>query len=131
MLEIDRAAPGEEAARKIDQPASLIAGAGQTAASGISNVLSNFTGNRASALLGSGEDKVRARLGGLDAITGANTEAGQAKAGGLIGAANAEMQGNNALLGILGDVGKFFLGGGLGNVLGGIGQGAAVSGVFG
>jgi hypothetical protein len=70
---------------------------GYDAAGGITGLLSD----RASAILGQGANRANVRSGGLSAITGANTQVGQAQAGGLIGSANARAAGANNIAGLL------------------------------
>lgn len=84
---------------------------GQQAAGGISNVLSQFAGNRAQAMLGTGEAKTGVRATGLQAITDAINSAAAARAGREINVANAKAGGVQNILGILGGIGKMAFGG--------------------
>jgi len=103
---------------------SALMGQGYNAAGGISGLLSD----RASAILGQGANRANVRSGGLSAITGANTQVGQAQAGGLIGSANARAQGANNIAGLLTGgistmLGRLPLGGGGGGAAGYVGGG--------
>lgn len=62
---------------------------GQNAATDQSNIALSTGQSKAGALLGTGQNKANTRLGALSAITGANTAQGDARAGGITGAANA------------------------------------------
>lgn len=78
--------------------------------SGIASTGANMAGNRSSALLGTGQAKAGARSSGLNAITGANSEAGAATAGGIINAANAQTAGRQMLFDLAGTALGAFLG---------------------
>ena len=89
---------------------SGVAQQGQSAAGGISNVLSQFSGNRASAMLGTGQAKTGVRATSMQAIIDALNQAAAAKAGGVINAANAKSAGVGNILGMIGGIGKTALG---------------------
>lgn len=100
---------------------SGIANSGQNAAGSIANILSQFAGQRSSALLGTGQARAGVRSGGLQAILDALYQGGAAQAGGVINAANAKSAGMGNLLSILGKIGGTIFGGGFG---GGLSPGA-------
>lgn len=79
--------------------------------SGIADTGANMAGSRSNALLGTGQAKAGARSSGLNAITGANSEAGAATAGGVINAANAQTAGRKMLFDLAGTALGAFLGG--------------------
>lgn len=89
----------------LDRLKDLVSG-GQSAAAGQANI----GGQRATSILGTGADRANVRLGGLNAVSNAVTEQGQAQAGGVIGAANAKAQGMNNLLSLIGGGVKLGLG---------------------
>lgn len=99
---------GTKLNQTMDRISRLVTG-GQQAATGQADIF----GRQASARLGTGADKSNLRLGILDTISNAISGAAAARAGGTVGAANARAQGTGNVLSLLGNVGKFFLGGGL------------------
>ncbi len=103
----------EEYGNYISGLSGLVSG-GQNAAGGLSNLTAGLGSDRASAILGTGANKANVRTGGLSAITGSNTEVGQAQAGGVLGAANARAAGANNLLSLLTTGARMALGGGFG-----------------
>lgn len=92
----------------LDRISQLVSG-GQNA---VTNQASIY-GNEAGAVQGQGQDKANVRLGVLDAISNAISGQAAAQAGGVMGAANAKAAGTQNALSAIGNVGKFFLGGGL------------------
>lgn len=92
---------GSEEFNKYLTSLSGLAASGQNAAGGLSNLTAGLGSDRASAILGTGANKANVRTGGLSAITGSNTEVGQAQAGGILGAADAKAQGANNILNLL------------------------------
>lgn len=105
----------------LDRLTGLVSG-GQSAAGGLASI----SGARADARLGTGQNRVAARQGGLASITEAMNAGTAANAGGIINAANAKSAGLGNLMKLLGGAGKFLLGGGL--KLPGMGMGGGFSG---
>lgn len=70
-----------------------LAGSGQSAAGTLTNLTAANSNNVANTLLGTAGNMASFRLGGLNAITGANQNIGDAAASGIIGPANAWNQG--------------------------------------
>lgn len=66
-----------------------VATRGQNAATNLSDIAGNAAQSKAGAMLGTGQNKANTRLGGLNAVTGANTAMGDARASGAVGTANA------------------------------------------
>lgn len=86
-----------------------VASGGQDAATNQANIFTQQAGAR----LGTGENRANVRLGSLQTISDAIAGAAAARAGGITGAANARAGGTRNVLSALGNIGKFFLGGGL------------------
>lgn len=111
----------------LDRIQSLVSG-GQNAATDQANIGTQG----ANAVLNTGQNKANVRLGVLDDISNAISGAAAARAGGITGAANARSAGAGNVLSLLGNVGKFFLGGGtnaLTGLFGGGGAGSALNAV--
>ncbi len=89
---------------------SDLSGRGQDAATNISSTLSNFANQKASALLGAGQNKATYRANMLPQITGANTGAATATATGIKQAADAKAAGAGNLLSGITSVGKMLSG---------------------
>lgn len=89
---------------------SDLAGRGQDAAGNISSTLSSFAKDKASALLGGGQNKANVRMGALSEITGANRGAATASATGLKQAADAKAAGAGNLLNTIISGGKMLSG---------------------
>src|SRR3990167_399469 len=79
-----------------------LAGSGQGAAGTLSQIASGFGSNAANTLLGTAANKANTRVGGLNAITGFNSNAASATAQGTVGAANAWSQGLSNIAQLIG-----------------------------
>lgn len=79
-----------------------VAGAGQGAAGTLSSLAGATQGAIADTTLGTAANRANLRLGGLNAITGANSDVGAAQAGGIINSANSWNQGLTNLSQLIG-----------------------------
>lgn len=79
-----------------------LAGAGQQAGGTLSAMTGATSGSIADALLGTAANRANVRLGGLNAVTGANSDIGAARASGIVGGANSWNQGLTNLSQLIG-----------------------------